>query len=209
MSVAVLVLSCDKYSPYWAGWHHHWAKHWKVRDVPVYFATEAKQVPEWPGVSPIYVGRDMTWSGCLLMALSKIKADTVFFSLEDYWPTMDMGQDLWDELYQEYTDRGLFCLRCSHPCPYYKLDQDGRMLSTSQYLVSCQTSFWHKKFLESVIEKSESPWQFELDGTERVRAADLSPYVAFHPLPWYAHVCVRGKFVEKFKCLTTHNIPDV
>ena len=85
-SIAALVLSCDKYSPYWDGWHFFWSKHWKPA-IPVYFATEAKKLPSWPGITPLYVGRDMTWSGCLFTALSKIPEDTIFFSLEDYWPT--------------------------------------------------------------------------------------------------------------------------
>ena len=209
MSVSVLVLSCDKYSPYWAGWHHHWAKHWKVRDVPVYFATEAKQVPEWPGVSPIYVGRDMTWSTCLLRALAKIPHDTIFFSLEDYWPTQDMSQSLWDALYEDFRAKKVHCLRCSHESYLCRTHRDGTCHPDSPYLVSCQTSFWDKLFLASCAEPEENPWQFETRGTARIRERGLTPLFAFHPLPWYAHVCVRGKFVEKFKCLTTHNIPDV
>ena len=210
MSVAVLVLSCDKYAPYWPGWHHFWAKHWKA-DVPVYFATEARQVPEWPGVKPIYVGRDMTWSGCLFMALSQIPHDTIFFSLEDYWPTQDMGQDLFDELHAEFNSRDLLCLRCSHKSSFSLLESDGIFRPESKFLVSCQTSFWNKNYMLWVLDTNEDAWQFECQGTVRVRDANLAHHVAFHPLPWYAHVCVRGKFVKEHRCLmkdTTLSVPS-
>ncbi len=210
MDVAVLVLSCDKYSWLWEGWYRQWAHHWKVRAVSVFFATETKPLPDhWENITPIYVGAGHTWSTCLLRALAKVPHETIFFSLEDYWPTQDMHQGLWDALYGEFKDKGVLCLRCSHEAPYYKLQRDGVFKQDSGYLVSCQTSFWDRLFLASCAEKDESPWEFEINGTKRIRDHGLAHLVAFHYLPWYTHVCVRGKLIKEGKWLENQRMRDV
>ena len=117
-----------------------------------------------------------------------------------------MTQELFDELYSEFLSRDLLCLRCSHESKYYTVNEDGTFSQDSKYLVSCQTSFWDKRHMMRILKENENAWQFEYKGTKRTKQLNLAHRIAFHPLPWYAHVCYRGKFVKEFKCLL-HQTP--
>jgi hypothetical protein len=197
MDVTVLVVSCDRYSWLWDGWYNSFHKHFKA-NVPVHFVTEQKNTPDtWENITPILVGPGLTWSEAVLAALDNILSSSVFFSLEDYWPTQDMTHKDFMRLYSMFMERELLCLRCSHPCSFYKIRQDGSFLQDSKYLVSCQTSFWDKEYLSSCIVPSESPWEFEIKGTERIRKSGSAHRTAFYPLPWYEHVCIRGNLTQK------------
>lgn len=199
MDAAVLIASCDKYSLLWEGWYRSFAKHWHV-EMPVYFISETEPIPKaWSGVSSIMVGPGKTWSEGVSMALDQIQENVIFFSLEDYWPTQDMDEALFVSLLEKFHSMDLLCLRCSNPCSFYSLKPDGTFLAKSRYLISCQTSFWDKEYFKSCLVPAESPWEFEIRGTERVRKRGLAHRTAFHPLPWYEHVCVRGNLTQAGK----------
>lgn len=204
-------MSCDKYSWLWKGWYHHFKKHWEI-EIPVYFVSENLN-PGWDGISSIRVGSGLTWSEGLKVALESLpkshgSRDLVFFSLEDYWPIKTMGLQEFCKIYAKFYGMDLLCLRCSHPCSFYILKDDGRLSEKSKYLISCQTSLWDVEYLISCIDPKENPWEFEVKGTERVRKRGLAHRTAFYPLPWYEHVCVRGKLTDEGEILTFRITPQ-
>jgi hypothetical protein len=62
------------------------------------------------------------------------------------------------------------------------------------YLVSHQCSIWRREFLLSCVDAQDDPWQFEIDGTHRLRLRRVPLYAYRGPCPIpYVETLYRGE----------------
>lgn len=116
--------------------------------------------------------------------------------LEDFWLTEAPD---WDEWLRTAPDDAL-ALRFAPESPYYELESHTVPWSVysprSEYLVSTQPTLWRTDVLLSVLREPESPWEFEIRGTERFRKLFGGHGVYFQKREWYAHVLRHGHWTE-------------
>jgi hypothetical protein len=125
MKPSVVVLSCDRYRPYWGGFWHFMERHWDFDiGAPIYFCNE-----EDGSESPDWCRRVLTGHGTFVQnlrrSLETVGSEEVFLMLEDFWPIAPMGKGLFDSLHGLFRDSGWDALQVSNYTPYYRVRRTG------------------------------------------------------------------------------------
>src|ERR1035441_9340949 len=81
-SVALLVVSCDKYADLWSPFFDLFFRYWSDCPFPVYLLSNTTTAGI-AGVREITVGPDVSWSDGLLQGLAQIQENYVFLFLDD------------------------------------------------------------------------------------------------------------------------------
>lgn len=164
MKPSVLVLTCDRYEPYWRGFWHFMEKHWDFDiDVPIYFCNEEKTcpVPDW--CRQILTGRG-TFVENLKKALEMVESEDIFLMLEDFWPIAPLGRKMFDGLYGFFGESGWDALQLSNYTPYYKVRRTGMEAAglpvlefepDSEWIFNFQARFWKSKALYDCLVEPE------------------------------------------------------
>jgi hypothetical protein len=124
MSLSVLVITCDRYRPYWDGFWHFMERQWDFDiDVPIYLCNESTKADTAPRWCQQVLTSSGTFVENLKRSLETVGSDEVFLMLEDFWPIAPMSQGLFKELYSEFVDGGWDALQVSNYTPYYDVKQ--------------------------------------------------------------------------------------
>lgn len=207
MDLSLLVHTFNKYQFLWPGSLQAWRQHF-TWNLPMYWGTDAQDHGKYDfgKFKVIYSGVNQ-WSDRLLSLLSQIPTDYVFYCQEDHWPTAN-PPDL-REMMQIVTKKGLKRLQISPIVQFYSLTGSEIPLFfhvKSKYLVSHQPSIWEKKFLISCLERNQTPWINEYEGSKTLsQRSNIQNKIAIWPCNWFHHACIRGKLVplpEKLMSLT-------
>jgi hypothetical protein len=187
---SVLIQTCDAYKACWESFFKCFDKYWADSDCDVYFVNEERDVSRSYG-RQIKTGKG-AWSDRLLRALSVMPDQPIFYMLEDFWITKEIDIRKYFDLFLSLEADSL---RVNYKCRLtilnhvednlYKIDNRGR------YVLSLQPSFWKKEFLQSVLKKDKSPWQFELEGT------DKNPNAYFAVEDWYVGAYREGEITKE------------
>jgi hypothetical protein len=212
MSLALLVHSGDNNSWVWPHWYKFWKKNMGP-ELKTYFSCEDKD-PGFPGVIPIKTGQKK-WGQSLQDSLAQISESHIIYHHEDYF-IIDPADIKFLRRLKQLMDRySMDIMKCcgdwmgydDQQNPPKKEEIEGLSLwrynNNSPYLVSHQSSIWKKQILFDSVKCNESPWQHEMDGTERMRKRNLRIY-AFRgrpPIPYQEavnHGVMRPEAIHLF-----------
>lgn len=166
-NLSLVVSSFDKYSVCWAPFCHGLNKYWPEHP-ELYFITNYLEAP--CGTS-LKLGEDQGWAKNLLKALELIPTDYVLYTQEDYWVQRPVdNQNVVD--YLDYLETGLadYIRLYPAPGPDMPLTTDERLgiiAKDANYRASLQMALWRKGALQSLVKADETPWQFEVKGSQR------------------------------------------
>ena len=151
-------------------------KFWKDCPWPRTLVTDEYQKGEWENDDDVIsFGTDHGYAGNLLRALQKIGDEQVLLIMEDMFINEKVETNfikrmagLMKEQTQYY---GMFRL---YPCPGSDLDipttaDYGGISREARYRVSCMASMWQVDVLKKILPHVNTPWEFELKGTELSR----------------------------------------
>ena len=83
--LAVVLITCDKYSWLWDAWHYHFRNNWRI-DCPVYFCNEVQPI-EYKGITQITCGyvepNANKWTKQVRECVEHIPEQHLFVILED------------------------------------------------------------------------------------------------------------------------------
>jgi hypothetical protein len=169
-NLTLLISSCDKYAPCWIAFCHGLKKYWPDHPQKVCLITNHLVAP--CGKS-LRLGEDLGWAVNLIQALRLIETDFILYAQEDYW----IKQSVPDPLIQDYlahleADRSDYIRLYPAPGPDHPWEADQRlgvMDASAKYRTSLQMALWRKTTLLDLLDPNESPWDFEIKGTERSR----------------------------------------
>jgi hypothetical protein len=192
----LLVASCDRYSDLWIPYFTLLQRHWPDCPFPIALITE-RSVPVLPGVSALSLGGGMDWSSLLLAALDKLESPFVLLTLEDFFLRRKVPSERLVRLLDEVREQRLEMLRLiPRPGPRGMVCEReyGMLPPHTPYRVSTQAAFWRVATLRKLLVPGESPWEFELKGTQR--SADMSGFACVRrsALPYRHHVVERGRW---------------
>lgn len=170
-NLSILVSSCDKYAACWGAFCHGLQKYWPAHPQNVFFITNQLESP--CGVS-LKTGEDRGWAPNLLQALTLIPTDYILYAQEDYWIKQAVP-DAYIQAYLGYLQTGLVDYIRLYPAPgpdsAWSQDERLGVIGTgSHYRASLQMALWRKQTLLELLDPAESPWDFEVKGTQRSRA---------------------------------------
>ena len=207
-SVAVLVVSCDRYADLWKPFFHLLDRFWPERPGPVYLVTNEAR-PEFGEVHIVPVGPDTSWSDGLKKALRRIDEEFVLLWLEDLF--------LRGPIDEARVEAVLTWARKTRPNhvrlnptekPYAPYDSVvGLVPPGAPYRTSTVLTLWKRTVLDAILKEGENAWQFELQGSERSDAFDAfysTPVKCFPVL----NGVIRGKWRrDAVRCLKSLGAP--
>lgn len=172
--VALLVMSCDKYSSVWYPYFELIKKYWPEHPSKVYLSSETRGYT-CPGIDITVINSNKVepWSKRLYDVLQTIPEEYIIFSLEDFFllGPVDNARILecveWMKSDNTIAECRLTNYDTVNEGEYYK-DTDFRICpSEHPYRVDTQIAVWRKSFMMSIINQMETPWQFEPRASQR------------------------------------------
>lgn len=187
MKVPVIYWGVDIYIDALAPWLYLFDKYWNPEPDSVdliisgfsYIPDEVK-LPDYArfiNVGSPHSGNVSEWTGAYMKLLNQIDSEHHVHFTEEFWLTGTVNLSL--------IHYGLDYMR-AHP-EVARLDLSGDIMNYaamsgnksykdiflrgegSQYRVSCQVGIWRKTYLLEVMREGDSPWQFEMDGSRRMK----------------------------------------
>jgi hypothetical protein len=167
-SVAVLVVSCDKYADLWRPFFDLFFHYWSDCPFPVYLISNTVNA-EIAGVRGIVVGPDVSWSDGLLRALAQIEEDYVFLFLEDLLLTGPVDTAAVERVLGWFvSSQGNYIRLNGFPPPDVALtDTVGTVAADTIYRTATVLSVWRRRMLVELLRPGESAWDFETAGSVR------------------------------------------
>jgi hypothetical protein len=177
-SFTVLVNSSDGFEDCWSPFFTLLKKYWPEYESPILLNTEKKQY-DHDGLNiqctKVQGNREsrLTWSECLMAALSRVETPLVLYMQEDYfieYPVDDQRVSELATLMLESPEIKHIGLTHFGSAPPFEPTSDERLWSISQgsrYRISTQAGLWRKEALLAALLPWESGWMFEIFGTMR------------------------------------------
>lgn len=171
LKMAMLVLSCDKYSDLWDDFFNLRDKFWSDCPYKWYVVTESKEYKR-EGVIVIKCGNELNWSGRYKYALNQISSSYVGVFLDDYFIKSKIDSNRIDsflsfmiEHHVSYLNLGdVFRVSCNMKDKIYYSDHLIIIPKHWRYGVNTSAAIWNKEYLLNKLGDGDySAWQFELD----------------------------------------------
>lgn len=189
---AVLIVSCDRYKDLWGPCITLLRRFWSNCPYPVYLLSNT-EAADFPNVSSIITGSDISWSDNLLFALKNIKEEYVLLYIEDLFLIENVNSHKVESLIQRCMTERWNYLRLN-PTPEGDCRVDDMVSSISPgsvYRSSVVFSVWKKDVLMNLLRKGESAWDFEEIGTPRTDEID-GFYASNHTLLPSCNTVIKG-----------------
>lgn len=169
--LAVLVLSCDKYSDLWDGFFFHFWKHWSSCPYPVYLGSNTIKYIKDPRVKTILTGPEKNWSSSCRIILEQIPESNLLIISEDYFINSDIDITMVKECLQLLNKKNTHHVYWFAPMEVIRIfPSKGTFGKFQRYdpLTVHICSFWKKSAYIRLLTDVENPWQFEGYGSYRI-----------------------------------------
>lgn len=168
--LAILVLSCDKYSDLWNDFFNLKEKYWPDCPYPCYLATDTVEY-ERDGVQMIHFGNIRTWSICARKALEQISEPYVALFLEDAFIYKIIDNSIIEDDFRIFKEHKMDFLTLERNRMERKFTSDDqvsphiwRIDRHKKYGIDTSAAIWEKGFLIRALEKEDcNAWQFEVN----------------------------------------------
>jgi len=226
MNYTIFVNTTDTFEDCWLPFFKLFKHYWPNYKGKIYLNTEYKDF-NFEGLNisclenSVGINKKLTWSECLLIALSKIDSENILYLQEDYFFNDFVQAELLNEFYEKFIKLNCECLHLTDQSTSgpYKETSDKMIWEIEKiapYRISCQAAYWKKDMLRSYLRKHETAWHFEHYGTKRSTKKNGKFCVVntnrfgcgkIEILPYVFTGIIKGKWNEKVKSLfENHNI---
>lgn len=173
-SLAVLILSCDKYSDLWAPFVKQARRCIPIDGYRVYLGSNNQPCRE-PGVIPVLSGDDVDWSTSYKRILAQIPERKLLVMTEDLFPPGPADEPCFRE-----TVDFLFAQDAKHIKYWATPALDGMVPGSANLgfydrgapYRATVCGFWDREYLMKMLLEGESPWNFEIMGSYRTSYSD-------------------------------------
>lgn len=177
--LAILMLSCDKYSDLWDDFFNLKERYWPDCPYHCYLATDKKEYRR-EGVDVIHFGDIRTWSICAVKAIEQIKEPYIALFLEDAFIYNKIDTSIIEENLNLFIERKMDFLtmeRNRMEKSYSSEDQVAphiwRINRHRKYGIDTSAAIWNKEFLRKALEKEDcNAWQFEVNYCREAESAE-------------------------------------
>lgn len=169
--LSVLIGTCDNYNPIWKNFQLCFDKTWHhpTRNI---FVTENLLVDNYTDTKFDTINYSSPyWGERILYAINQCQSDYIFFILEDYLFYYSYTSDQIAEYIHIMDYYGINRLQIS-PGGFQTYEKfDGinekylKISKDSSYIISIQPSLWRKDYLNYILKREYSPWDFEVKGS--------------------------------------------
>lgn len=207
--LSIYVSSCDKYSWLWPSFFYYFNKFWHDCPYKLYLGSETMKFDD-KNVTTLNAGRDIPWGQMTRSNLEKIDTKYVLVMLDDFLLENYVDSKLIDAILHMTIQMNANHVRLNELGVKKKLKvheiissftavKSSNNITISAYIVSLQAAIWNRKFLLSILRDEESPWEFEIKGSERVQNVEKFYYLDKTPLFYhYGGIVNQGMMERKY-----------
>ena len=194
--IAILIVSCDKYSDLWDTCALAFNKFWP--DCPYdKFLVSNEKVHEKAFFRSILVGKDKTWSYGLNVALESLRNqyDYVFTMVEDYFFFEKVDSAYVSRMFDSFiASDGNFLSLFKLPSRLSRYNEYfGELENNIPYRHSCGFTLWKVSTLIDLLDVNENAWEFEIYGVRR--SFNYSGFFASWKYYRTMNLVVKGRLV--------------
>ena len=194
--LAIVVLSCDKFSSLWPLFFKRLDKNFPINCAKVYLLSNYVdlKVKSSHLVHVVCVGKDISWSANLRKLLIGISEPNVLLLMDDAPLSEAIETEDFQFFYSSFIEHKMNYLNLkASPAPNRDVGRHyGEIRPTTGYRTAVIPSFWRKDILLDLLKDDESAWQFEVYGSKRSER-----YQGFFsvrkPLIVFDHIVIKGK----------------
>jgi hypothetical protein len=199
-NLTVLIGGYDPYESVWHNFFKLYKKYWHISCKSI-FATN-QTIRDVENIQFVATGTDI-WSNKIIKAIDQIDTKYTFFILDDYFLTEPLTFEeikLHIDFLEEYNANKImldyFCRHLTLIDPIQYTNRIIYKLSTnSDYLTSVQPSIWKTDYLRQCLHTNWNAWQFEIEGTKKLKGTDSKTYLMVRDTKPYWNAVVKGKKV--------------
>ena len=195
--VALVVVSCDRYSDLWVPFFSLHRKYWPDNPYKTYLIANERDV-DFPGVENIKVGPDISYGDNLLKALAIIPERWVILWLDDLFLYDRVDSYAVEGIVNEFRKFGCGYLKMSSDMPYSFSTGGviGPLPKGIRYRTAIGIGLYERTTLAKLISPGASAWDID-----KSRNSDLLPDPIYSLTPSgskrppfrYKNVLIRGK----------------
>ncbi len=210
--IAILVISCDKYSDLWEPCAKMFNKYWPDCTYDKYLASNTKEFASF-GFSPILIGDDKSWSYGLKCVLAKLEEqyEYVFTLLEDYYFIEKLDNEFMTKMFDSFVlAEGNFLRLNKILWPQIKYFNKffGETENYTPYRQTCVFTLWKIKTLKNILKDDEDAWEFEKIGVKRGFQYDKF-FCVYKNFFKTINVVIKGKLVPNDYNTLKRILPEV
>lgn len=208
--LAIVILSCDKYSDLWDGFFHQLNKYFPF-DNKKYLISNILDYknPNTKNLSIIKTGEDIDWSTNLLKALDRIPENKLLIILEDIYLSAQFDIKKFLKV-QEFTfidDSQHIKIFSGPKATQLTLDTFIYRYKPGMTYLATVNGIWDKNTLQKIIIPGESAWQFEVNGSYRAQYLAKKFYNLDSDLLPSINIVEKGKWIpSSLKWIKSNNI---
>ena len=165
--IAMLVVSCDKYSDLWPIFFGLWFKYWPSCPFKIYLGTNFKEYVH-KDITMINIGADSDYSTNLITMVNAIEEDYIMITVEDLFLSQKVDEMNFDKFIQEFFENKAKFFKLIHTYPLgYDHDTSKRIAAVSdgvKYRIGVGAALWDKKVLKENLMPGLSAWEMEKAG---------------------------------------------
>lgn len=211
--VTIIFCSCDGYSDLWKNFFFLLKKYWPEYDGEIILNTETKafQYDGFRISSPLNCGDDVSWSDRLSLSLKKVRTPYVLIFLDDFYLKKRVNHpDFMKTLKYIKLNPDVVSITYLKE-PGGKREIPGltgfvQRAQCSVYKMTAHITLYKTEFLQEILKRDESAWEFEVNGTIRswlkkgrfiCPASNENAIFPYDFEGW--SLCVKGKFYKPVK----------
>lgn len=202
--IAMLVISCDKYSDLWPIFFGCWFKYWPNCPLKIYLGSNFKKY-DHKDITMINIGEDSDYSSNLSAMVDKIDEEYLILTVEDVFLSGPVDEGNLFLYFKEFFDNDAAYLKLqdTYPVGYHKdiTIRTASIASNIKYRLGMGLSFWNKGVLKENLVPGMSAWDMEKMGEfgRDIPARDVYA-VNYHfsgALPFqYVHGVIKGTWIR-------------
>lgn len=177
--LAILMLSCDKYSDLWDDFFNLKERFWPDCPYHCYLATDTKEYHR-DGVDVIHFGSIRTWSICATKAIEQIREPYIALFLEDAFICKKIDTSVIEENLNLFIERKMDFLTMERNRMEKALTLEDqvaphiwRIYRHRKYGIDTSAAIWDKEFFRKALEKEDcNAWQFEVNYCKEAESED-------------------------------------
>lgn len=202
--IALLVVSCDKYSDVWPLFFDTFKKYWPDCPFEIYLGSNFLE-SNASNVKTIKVGEDLSYSENLLEMLKEIDAEYILMWVDDLMLSSKVKSRELQNIITAGIQRNVDFLKLLPNYPMSYENEDGSNIGILpngiKYQFSIGISLIKKSFLQLMLAERRNAWELEYEISKKIKYMHYKLYALtdrkLHSLPFqFINVLGRGKVIR-------------